>query len=98
SMQAQGHVQVASRVADFGQNPQATSDAPRWRVMDDNSTVAVEWNFPPAVIEGLRQMGHKVQVAQRFDTEFGCAQFAMKTGEGYIAASDHRKDGYPVGM
>lgn len=45
SMQAQGHLQVTSRVADYGQNPQAASDAPRWRVMDDNSTVAVEWNF-----------------------------------------------------
>lgn len=99
SMQAQGHVQVASRIADFGQNPQATSDAPRWRVMDDNSSVAVEWNFPPDVIEGLRAMGHKVVVAPRFDTEFGCAQFALRNAKGgYIAASDHRKDGYPVGM
>lgn len=98
SMQAQGHVQVTSRIADFGQNPQAVSDAPRWRVMDDNSTVAVEWNFPRDVIDGLTAMGHTVKVAQRFDTEFGCAQLALKSANGYIAASDHRKDGYPVGM
>ena len=98
SMQAQGHVQVTSRIADFGQNPQAASDAPRWRVMDDNVTVAVEWNFPQDAINGLRARGHSVTVAQRFDTEFGCAQLAMKTEGGYIAASDHRKDGYPVGM
>jgi gamma-glutamyltranspeptidase/glutathione hydrolase len=92
-------VQVTSRIADFGQNPQATSDAPRWRVMDDNSTLAVEWNFPPDVVEGLRAMGHKVVVAPRFDTEFGCAQLALRSSNGgYIAASDHRKDGYPVGM
>jgi gamma-glutamyltranspeptidase / glutathione hydrolase len=39
-----------------------------------------------------------VKVAKRFETEFGCAQMAMKTEHGYIAASDHRKDGYPVGM
>ncbi len=98
SMQAQGHLQVTSRVADHGQNPQAASDAPRWRVMDDNSTVAVEWNFPKEAIEGLIARGHRVRVAQRFDNEFGCAQLAMKTSHGYIAASDHRKDGYPVGM
>ena len=98
SMQAQGHVQVTSRIADYGQNPQAASDAPRWRVMDDNSTIAVEWNFPLEAIEGLTKRGHKVKVAARFDTEFGCAQLAMKTEHGYIAASDHRKDGYPVGM
>ena len=98
SMQAQGHVQVLIRVADQGLNPQAASDAPRWRILDDNSTVAVEWNFPPAAIEGLKARGHDLRVAQRFDLEFGSAQMAMKTEHGYIAASDHRKDGYPVGF
>jgi gamma-glutamyltranspeptidase/glutathione hydrolase len=98
SMQAQGHLQVTVRVADHGQNPQAASDAPRWRVMDDNHTVAVEWNFPQEAIDGLIARGHEVKVAKRFETEFGCAQMAMKTEHGYIAASDHRKDGYPVGL
>ena len=98
SMQAQGHLQVTARIADHGQNPQAASDAPRWRVMDDNTTLAVEWNFPQEAIEGLLARGHAVRVAERFDTEFGCAQMALKAAHGYIAASDHRKDGYPVGM
>jgi gamma-glutamyltranspeptidase/glutathione hydrolase len=98
SMQAQGHLQVTARIADHGQNPQAASDAPRWRVMDDNHGVTVEWNFPKEAIDGLIARGHPVKVAQRFDTEFGCAQMAMKTAHGYIAASDHRKDGYPVGF
>ena len=98
SMQAQGHVQMAVRIADQGLNPQAASDAPRWRVLDDNIGVAVEWNFPPEAVEGLRARGHLVKVAQRFDTEFGCAQLALKTQHGYVAASDHRKDGYPVGF
>ncbi|HEV7619431.1 MAG TPA: gamma-glutamyltransferase family protein, partial [Burkholderiaceae bacterium] len=31
SMQAQGHVQMVRNVADLGLNPQAASDAPRWR-------------------------------------------------------------------
>ena len=98
SMQAQGHVQVTTRIADYSQNPQTASDAPRWRVMDDNATVAVEWNFSPEAIQGLTSRGHQLKVAPRFDTEFGCAQLAMKTEHGYIAASDHRKDGYPVGF
>ncbi|MDO9279884.1 MAG: gamma-glutamyltransferase family protein [Polaromonas sp.] len=98
SMQAQGHLQVTARVADHGQNPQAASDAPRWRIMDDNVTIAVEWNFPQEAIDGLVARGHEVKVAERFNTEFGCAQMAMKVEHGYIAASDHRKDGYPVGM
>jgi gamma-glutamyltranspeptidase/glutathione hydrolase len=98
SMQAQGHVQMTARIADHGQNPQAASDAPRWRVLDDNATIAVEWNFPAEAIEGLVARGHQVRVAPRFDTEFGCAQIAMRIEGGYIAASDHRKDGYPAGI
>jgi gamma-glutamyltranspeptidase/glutathione hydrolase len=98
SMQAQGHVQMAVRIADQGLNPQAASDAPRWRVLDDNTGVALEWNFPPEAVEGLRARGHQVKLAQRFDTEFGSAQLALRTQHGYVAASDHRKDGYPVGF
>ncbi len=98
SMQAQGHVQVVLRFVDQGLNPQAASDAPRWRILDDNSTVAVEWNFPPAAVKGLKTRGHELRAAPRLDLEFGSAQLAMKTEHGYIAASDHRKDGYPVGF
>jgi gamma-glutamyltranspeptidase/glutathione hydrolase len=98
SMQAQGHVQMTSRLADFGQNPQAACDAPRWRVMDDNATVAVEWNCPPETVEGLRARGHRVEVAARGSLDFGGAQIAMRMEQGYAAASDFRKDGYPVGF
>ncbi|MFJ1301935.1 gamma-glutamyltransferase family protein [Pseudomonadota bacterium AL_CKDN230030165-1A_HGKHYDSX7] len=98
SMQAQGHVQMMSRLADFGQNPQAASDAPRWRIKDDNVGVAVEWNCPPEVVAQLRAMGHDITVSPRFDLEFGSAQMAMRMPEGYLAASDHRKDGYAVGL
>lgn len=99
SIQAQGHVQMSCRIADYGQNPQAACDAPRWRVADDNRGVNVEWNMPEATVQGLRDRGHDVRVAPRFDLEFGSAQLAMKLkGGGYLAASDHRKDGYAVGM
>lgn len=99
SIQAQGHVQMTSRIADHGMNPQAASDAPRWRVLDDNHGVAVEWNMPQASIDGLIARGHPVHVAQRFDLEFGSAQLALRLDNGgYVAASDHRKDGYPVGL
>ena len=98
SMQAQGHVQMACRVGDWGQNAQAASDAPRWRVTDDNHGVAVEWNMPAATIDALKTLGHPVTVAPRFDMEFGCAQMIMRQNEGYLAASDHRKDGYAMGL
>ena len=99
SMQAQGHVQMASRIADQGLNPQAASDAPRWRVLDDNHRVVVEWNMPQTTIDGLIERGHPVTVAERLDLEFGSAQLALRLDNGgYVAASDHRKDGYPVGL
>lgn len=99
SMQAQGHMQMVSRMVDQGLNPQAASDAPRWRVLDDNHGVTVEWNMPQAVIEGLTSRGHPITVAKRFDTEFGSAQAALRLENGgYVAACDHRKDGYPVGI
>jgi gamma-glutamyltranspeptidase/glutathione hydrolase len=38
-------------------------------------------------------------VAPRLDLEFGSSQIAMRMENGaYIAASDHRKDGYPMGL
>ncbi|RTZ45551.1 gamma-glutamyltransferase family protein [Candidimonas sp. SYP-B2681] len=99
SIQAQGHVQMSCRIGDYGQNPQAACDAPRWRVADDNRQIRVEWNMPAETVQGLRERGHEVVVAPRFDLEFGCAQVAMKLdGGGYLAASDHRKDGYAVGL
>ncbi|MCT9115639.1 gamma-glutamyltransferase family protein [Cupriavidus gilardii] len=98
SMQAQGHVQMTSRLADFHQNPQVACDAPRWRVMDDNAGVAVEAHCPAETVQALRAMGHAVQVAPADSLEFGGAQMAMRLPQGYAAASDHRKDGYPLGF
>ena len=31
NMQPQGHMQTLVRMLDYGQNPQAACDAPRWR-------------------------------------------------------------------
>ncbi|AWP76751.1 gamma-glutamyltransferase family protein [Bordetella bronchiseptica] len=92
SLQAQGHVQVTVRTA-AGQNPQAIVDAPRWRILEDNRTVMVEWNFPDAAVAGLRERGHAVTVAPRFSDEFGGSQAIMRIEGGYLGASDHRKDG-----
>jgi gamma-glutamyltranspeptidase/glutathione hydrolase len=98
SLQAQGHVQVAVRIGGYRQNPQAVIDAPRWRILEDNVRVAVEWNFPSEALAGLRRLGHEVLVAERFSDEFGGSQAIMRMAEGYLGASDHRKDGQAVGF
>jgi gamma-glutamyltranspeptidase/glutathione hydrolase len=97
SMQAQGHLQMMARLAVFGQNPQAMSDAPRFRV-EPGPLVHVEAHMPAAVVEALRARGHRVEVAPRDSLEFGSAQMIYKAADGYIAASDSRRDGQAVGF
>jgi gamma-glutamyltranspeptidase/glutathione hydrolase len=97
SMQAQGHAQMVVRLADHRQNPQAASDAPRWRI-DPGGVLAVEHHLPAATVEGLRGRGHHVAVADRWATEFGRAQFVFRLEHGYLGASDHRADGQAAGF
>jgi gamma-glutamyltranspeptidase/glutathione hydrolase len=94
-MQAQGHVQMMVRTFDFGQNPQAASDAPRWQVTR-GLEVLVEQGFPLDVLNDLRARGHDVKIAE--PEQFGGAQLIHKLEDGYLAASDHRKDGQAVGF
>jgi gamma-glutamyltranspeptidase/glutathione hydrolase len=93
-MQAQGHVQMMTRTFDHHQNPQAASDAPRWRV-DGGLNVSLERGFAPDVLDDLRQRGHHLRFAE--PGEFGGAQLIYKLDDGYLGASDHRKDGQAVG-
>ena len=94
-MQPQGHVQMMVRCVDFDQNPQAASDAPRWKVLEGRR-VLLEQGWPPGVVDDLKRRGHDVRVADF--TEFGGAQLIQKLPTGtYLAASDHRKDGHAAG-
>jgi gamma-glutamyltranspeptidase/glutathione hydrolase len=97
SMQAQGHVQMVARLAAFGQNPQAMSDAPRFRV-EAGPVVTLESHVPGDVPQELRERGHHVTVAPRQSLDFGSAQLMYRADHGYIAASDSRRDGQAVGF
>ncbi len=97
SMQAQGHAQVMVRLADYRQNPQAASDAPRWRV-GDGGEVNIEQGIPPAVIAELERRGHRMAQADRWSTDFGRAQLIYKMDDGYLGASERRTDGQAVGF
>ena len=95
-MQHQGHVQMVTRMFDHGQNPQAASDAPRWHVYPDCS-VALEHGFDHEVVEALRARGHEIKTDAPEST-FGGAQLILKTADGYVAGSDHRKEGHAAGF
>jgi len=96
SMQAQGHAQIMIRLADYGQNPQAAADAPRWRV-GEGLDVNIEHGVSADVIGELQRRGHRVVQAGRWSTDFGRAQLIFRMDDGYFAASERRADGQAVG-
>lgn len=95
-MQAQGHVQMVLRLVDYGQNPQAAVDAPRWQVLKGRS-VAIEEDFSPAVLDELAGRGHQLERLPR-QPMFGGAQLIYRLVDGYCAASEPRKEGQAVGF
>jgi gamma-glutamyltranspeptidase/glutathione hydrolase len=102
NMQPQGHVQMMLRHLIEQRDPQACSDAPRWRI-NDEAVLTVEHHVPAEVVEGLRAMGHELQVAPPDSLEFGSAQLAQRlanssTGVAHVAGSDTRRDGMAVGV
>jgi len=98
SMQPQGHVQMVIRICDYGQNPQSASDAPRWQVMEQNQ-VALDPGVDEQVKDELVRRGQGLHLAE-LDPAFsmGGAQLIYRTDDGYIAGSDHRKDGMAAGF
>jgi gamma-glutamyltranspeptidase/glutathione hydrolase len=97
TMQPQGHVQVLVRIADYGQNPQAACDGPRFRWVQ-GLEVNVEGGFSPAVLEELSRRGHRLAELKEGYMDFGSAQMIWKLPGGYLAASDPRRDGQAVGF
>ena len=95
SMQPQGHAQMMIRIFQYGQNPQTAIDAPRWRAMG-NLKVNLESGFENYIYKDLAKLGH--QVSKEHFYKFGGAQIIYKLEEGYLGASDWRKDGQAVGF
>ncbi|KAK2037627.1 gamma-glutamyltranspeptidase [Colletotrichum somersetense] len=112
-MQPQGHVQVLLGQLVAGLTPQQALDAPRVCVVaglpdreaDFDWTVSVEEGMPEETVEGLRALGHKVEVVTGTDRSvFGRGQiirYSVDPIEGtgvWSAGSDPRGDGaaYPA--
>jgi gamma-glutamyltranspeptidase / glutathione hydrolase len=99
-MQPQGHVQTLVRMLDHGQQPQAACDAPRWRYF--GGLVNLEPGFDADAAHGLRERGHRIESFADSYQDYGAGQFIWRLGdpavEGYVAASDPRRDGQAVGF
>jgi gamma-glutamyltranspeptidase / glutathione hydrolase len=90
-MQPQGHLQLAVNLADYGMNPQAALDAPRWQITS-GKTVWVEQSTPRSLVLALLERGHDVQVIAE-GRSFGKGQIILRQNGILIAASEPRADG-----
>jgi gamma-glutamyltranspeptidase/glutathione hydrolase len=101
NMQPQGHMQTLVRMLDYGQNPQAACDAPRWRY-NEGLSINAEANMDSHTVQGLKDLGHALEVINDSYQDFGAGQFIWRMGDpkvqGYMAASDPRRDGQALGF
>ena len=96
-IQPQGHVQTLVRLIDYRQQPQAVLDAPRWKV-NGGLSIDLEIGVSPSVQDGLAALGHRFASIPDSYMDFGAGQIIVKAGDGYIAASDPRRDGHAAGF
>ena len=96
----QGHMQTLVRMLDYRQGLQAACDAPRWR-FNKGLNINVEAAMNAATVQGLKDLGHEIDVINDSYQDFGAGQFIWRAGnpavEGYVAASDPRRDGLAAG-
>ena len=100
--------QVLANMIDFGMNPQEALDRPRLCIdASGDYKVCLEEGIPEETIQGLRELGHKVQgpVQGHARSLFGRGQIItkkkgrVKDGEErtvYWAGSDPRGDGMAI--
>jgi gamma-glutamyltranspeptidase/glutathione hydrolase len=100
NMQPQGHLQTLVRMLDYHQHPQAACDAPRWR-FNHGLSINAEASMRAATVQGLLERGHQLEVINDSYQDFGAGQFIWRLGEpateGFLAASDPRRDGLAAG-
>jgi gamma-glutamyltranspeptidase/glutathione hydrolase len=96
-MQPQGHLQVVVNQVDYGLNPQASLDAPRWQWLHGRQ-VLLEPAVPDHVVQGLARRGHDVRLQHQVGP-FGKGQIIRRLPNGvYVAGSEPRADGCAAGF
>lgn len=92
-MQPQGHMQVVMNLLDFGLNPQAALDAPRWQ-WTGSKKVLVEPDFPNHIAQSLARKGHQVEVSLDYGS-FGRGQIIWRDPKSGVlfGGTEKRTDG-----
>lgn len=91
-VQPQGHLQMVMNTVDFGLNPQAALDAPRWQ-WTEGKTIEVEPQFPEPVAEALERKGHTIKRSAG-NLTMGRGQIIWRDNNGVLAGgTEPRTDG-----
>jgi drug/metabolite transporter (DMT)-like permease len=77
NMQPQGHMQTLVRMLDYRQGLQAACDAPRWR-FNKGLNINVEAAMNAATVQGLKDLGHEIDVINDSYQDFGAGQFIWR--------------------
>jgi gamma-glutamyltranspeptidase/glutathione hydrolase len=100
SNQAMAHAQFVSNVVDYDLNIQQAVESARFRKNGaPGCDVRIEGRVPPAVIQGLKDLGHQVQSISPYDsavTGRGQAILFNSATKTKFGASDPRADGSAV--
>ena len=93
-MQPQGHVQMVMNTVDFGLNPQASLDAPRWE-WESGNKVSIEHTTPEHLFRALGPagLGHEVSWSGN-QLGFGRGQIIWRDQHGVLCGgTEPRTDG-----
>ena len=91
-MQPQGHVQMVMNTVDFGLNPQASLDAPRWE-WESGNKVSIEHTTQEHLFRGLGRLGHEVSWSGN-QLGFGRGQIIWRDAHGVLCGgTEPRTDG-----
>lgn len=95
-IQPQGQLQLLTNTIDFGMNPQAAIDSPRW-FWEEGKRIAVEKDLPEHIYDQLSRMGHQL-VRGNYKPNMGRAQIIWRDPETGVlnGATDKRCDSTPA--
>jgi gamma-glutamyltranspeptidase / glutathione hydrolase len=96
------YAQLVSAVVDRRTPVDVAVAGPRWAThhagdVEDPSLAVLEDRFDQALVDGLRQRGHRVELVEPYSSALGHCHAIEASEDGYLAASDPRVEGAALG-
>lgn len=98
--QAQIQMQLVSNLVDYGMEPQAAIEAPRWLAGSEAADdLLIEGGFPDGTIQQLAARGHRVTLIDPWNSGAGHAQMILVDRQSGVlkGGADPRADGSAAG-